>query len=134
MRVTADIAFLGASIAAYRFAPWGRLREANRLNVFLATIVSLSVLRWLRAGIASGMTLHVLGAMLLCRRVPVHCSTPVADFRFVSRQYRSPYPRTLSVRATGIDLKLLYVQPGRIERKRIGFLAVRKRQDFCTIK
>jgi uncharacterized membrane protein len=65
LRVTADIAFLGACIAAYRFAPWGRLREANRFNVYLATIVSLSVLWWLRAGIASGMTLHVLGAMLM---------------------------------------------------------------------
>ncbi len=65
LRVTADIAFLGACLATYRFAPWGRLREASRLNVFLATIVSLSVLRCLRARIASGMTLHVLGAMLM---------------------------------------------------------------------
>lgn len=65
LRISADIAFLGACLAIYRFAPWGRLSEANRPNVFLATIVSLSALWWLRAGIASGMTLHVLGAMLM---------------------------------------------------------------------
>jgi uncharacterized membrane protein len=65
LRIATDIAFLGACLVVYRFAPWARLSEAGRLNAFFATIVSLSALWWLRAGIASGLTLHVLGATLM---------------------------------------------------------------------
>jgi uncharacterized membrane protein len=46
-------------------APWARLRESEALHVFLGTCAALMVLWSMRAGIAPGLTFHLLGTTLL---------------------------------------------------------------------
>lgn len=45
-------------------APWRQLAETTRLNVCLGTIVTLTVLWSLSAGVKPGLSLHLLGAMV----------------------------------------------------------------------
>jgi uncharacterized membrane protein len=46
-------------------APWGRLRDAEQLHVFLGACVSLLMLWSLRAGILPGLNFHLLGVTAL---------------------------------------------------------------------
>lgn len=43
-------------------APWGRLRDPERLNVWLGMVVLLALIWSLRAGVKPGLALHLLGA------------------------------------------------------------------------
>ena len=45
-----------------RKAPWRRLSESARLNLWLGTVVALSVLWSIRTGIRPGLGFHLLGA------------------------------------------------------------------------
>jgi len=45
-----------------RHAPWQRLRAPGQLNVWLGTIVSLTLLWSMKADIKPGQTMHLLGA------------------------------------------------------------------------
>lgn len=47
-----------------RQVPWRRLADSPRFNVWLGTIVVLTLLWSLQAGIKPGLSLHLLGAML----------------------------------------------------------------------
>jgi len=57
--------YLPILIYALLRAPWARLRETETLHVFLGTCVGLMVLWMLRAGIAPGLNIHLLGTTLL---------------------------------------------------------------------
>lgn len=46
---------------AMRLAPWGKLRDAEQLHVFLGTIVSLLVLWHMKADVQPGLAFHLLG-------------------------------------------------------------------------
>lgn len=43
-------------------APWGRLRDPERLNVWLGMVVLLTLIWSLKAGVKPGLVLHLLGA------------------------------------------------------------------------
>lgn len=43
-------------------APWGRLRDSERLNVWLGMVVLLTLIWSLKAGVKPGLALHLLGA------------------------------------------------------------------------
>lgn len=45
-------------------APWGRLRNSGQLNVWLGTVVVLTLIWSLQAGVKPGLSLHLVGAML----------------------------------------------------------------------
>lgn len=45
-------------------APWRRLADSTQLNVWLGTVVTLTVLWSLSAGVKPGLSLHLLGAMV----------------------------------------------------------------------
>jgi len=57
--------YLPILVYALLRAPWMRLRETETLHVFLGTCVGLMVLWSLRAGIAPGLNIHLLGTTLL---------------------------------------------------------------------
>lgn len=63
--VAAWLLFVPLILIAVRFAPWQRLTEHSRLNVWLGTVVSLMLLWSLTAGVKPGLTLHLVGNMLL---------------------------------------------------------------------
>lgn len=50
-------------LAVWR-APWAALRDSSRLNAWLGTMVLLTLVWSLKAGVKPGLTLHLLGAML----------------------------------------------------------------------
>ncbi len=50
--------------AAYR-APWSRLRDKEQSHVWLGATVAVMLLWTMKAGLAEGMQLHLLGATLL---------------------------------------------------------------------
>lgn len=43
-------------------APWGQLRDSERLNVWLGMVVLLTLIWSLKAGVKPGLSLHLLGA------------------------------------------------------------------------
>lgn len=49
-------------IHCIRRAPWGRLKDAEQLNVWLGMIVILTLIWSLKAGVKPGLSLHFLGA------------------------------------------------------------------------
>ncbi len=57
--------YLPILVYALLRAPWARLRETETLHVFLGTCVGLMMLWSLRAGIAPGLNIHLLGTTLL---------------------------------------------------------------------
>ncbi len=57
--------FLPLIAASVWRAPWARLSDGARLHLFLGTCVALMLLWTLRAGVAPGLSLHVLGATFL---------------------------------------------------------------------
>lgn len=50
---------------ALRHAPWDKLREGWRLNLFAGACAVVLVLWQMRAGVTAGLTVHLLGATLL---------------------------------------------------------------------
>ena len=61
--------FAGLLARALYTAPWGRLKDATQLNLFLGAAVTLGAIWSLRAGVRPGLDLHLLGATaftLLC--------------------------------------------------------------------
>lgn len=63
--VLAWVLFVPFAIHALRQAPWSVLHEGARLNLWLGTIVVLILLWNLQAGVKPGLSLHLLGAMVL---------------------------------------------------------------------
>lgn len=57
--------FLPVFLRAVWRAPWRRLADPGRLNAWLGTIVVLTLMWSLKAGIKPGLTLHLLGAAVL---------------------------------------------------------------------
>lgn len=57
----ANLLFALALILALRHAPWGRLRRAGLVHVFLGAAVVLLVLWHLRAPVQPGLVYHLLG-------------------------------------------------------------------------
>lgn len=49
-------------ISAIRLAPWRRLADSGQLNVWLGTIVTLTLMWSMKAGVQPGLTLHLIGA------------------------------------------------------------------------
>lgn len=47
-----------------RRAPWARLRDSGLLNVWLGTIVILTLIWSMKAGVKPGLSLHLVGATL----------------------------------------------------------------------
>lgn len=54
--------YLPALALALRRVPWSRLRDNTTMHLFLGSCVGLMVLWVLKAGIAPGLNLHLLGA------------------------------------------------------------------------
>lgn len=50
-------------LAIYR-APWRRMRESERLHVFLGSVVLLLIIWQMKAGLAAGLFYHMLGGTL----------------------------------------------------------------------
>ena len=48
-----------------RTAPWRRLADSGQLNVWLGTIVMLTLAWSLKAGVKPGLSLHLLGATMV---------------------------------------------------------------------
>ena len=55
--------FAAVFLLALRRAPWGRLGDSAQSNVWLGTIVILTLLWSIKAGVLPGLDLHLLGAM-----------------------------------------------------------------------
>lgn len=60
-----NVAFVAVLVTALRVAPWLRLAQPGRLNVWLGTSVALVLMWSLRAGVLPGQGLHLLGAGLV---------------------------------------------------------------------
>ena len=56
-------------VVALRWAPWRSLTDGGRSNVWLGTIVTLTLLWSLKAGVLPGLSLHLLGAMVFTLEV-----------------------------------------------------------------
>lgn len=56
--------FVLCLVVALRWAPWRRLSDGGQSNVWLGSIVALTLLWTLKAGVLPGLTLHLLGAMV----------------------------------------------------------------------
>ncbi|MCE1242456.1 energy-coupling factor ABC transporter permease [Oryzomicrobium sp.] len=54
---------------ALRWAPWRRLTDGGLSNVWLGSIVALTLLWSLKAGVLPGLSLHLLGAMVFTLEV-----------------------------------------------------------------
>lgn len=57
--------FIPLFLFTVRQAPWRRLADSGRLNAWLGSIVVLTVLWSLKAGVKPGLSLHLLGAAVL---------------------------------------------------------------------
>lgn len=57
--------FVAAMVAVLRLAPWRRLKEVGALNVWLGSIVTLTLVWSMKAGVQPGLNLHLLGATAL---------------------------------------------------------------------
>jgi uncharacterized membrane protein len=58
------VSVMVVAIAIYR-APWFHLKETESLNILLGITVGIMVLWTLRAGLAPGLDIHIVGATLL---------------------------------------------------------------------
>jgi len=47
-------------------APWSKIRDSEALNIYLSSIVAVSLLWIMRGGIQAGLSYHLLGMTLLC--------------------------------------------------------------------
>jgi len=56
--------FAAALLLTLRRAPWAQLADSSRSNVWLGTIVILTLIWSLKAGVLPGLNLHLLGAMV----------------------------------------------------------------------
>ncbi|HET7775199.1 MAG TPA: energy-coupling factor ABC transporter permease, partial [Azospira sp.] len=56
--------FAAAFLLALVRAPWGRLADSTQSNVWLGTVVTLTLLWSIKAGVLPGLNLHLLGAMV----------------------------------------------------------------------
>lgn len=52
-------------LRSLRRAPWSCLKESSRFNLWLGTVVVLTLIWSLQAGIKPGLSLHLLGASIL---------------------------------------------------------------------
>lgn len=58
------VVWLPLLVRSVRRAPWGRLRDSGLLNVWLGTIVILTLIWSMKAGVKPGLSLHLVGATL----------------------------------------------------------------------
>jgi uncharacterized membrane protein len=53
-------------LMALASAPWSKIRDSEALNIYLATVVAVSLLWVMQGGIQAGLHYHLLGMTLLC--------------------------------------------------------------------
>mgnify|MGYP002397439327 CR=1 FL=1 len=59
-------------VRCIRKAPWASLKDFGRLHLWLGLIVILSLLWSMKAGVKPGLSLHLLGAMVMTLSCGVH--------------------------------------------------------------
>lgn len=62
--LAAWLLFIPLILQAIWRAPWRRLADSSQLNVWLGTVVMLTLLWSLQAGVKPGLSMHLLGATL----------------------------------------------------------------------
>lgn len=70
--IGAWLVFAVCLYACVRTAPWRKLHSSRRLNLWLASMVVLTLVWQMKAGVRPGMELHLLGATVLTLMVGPH--------------------------------------------------------------
>ena len=69
---------LAAWLWSIRTAPWKRLADSAQLNVWLGTVVLLTLVWSMKAGVKPGLNLHLLGATMFLSLI--HISEPTRPY------------------------------------------------------